>query len=175
MKTKFAVAALAWLAISGAASANNITFDAGLLPTAPAAPYGHVFIHDASAFTDTIDFVVSTGSLGASANALNVKLQTLDVFNIDGLSYSVWGGTSAASTIWYGTFPGDNLSYDIGLSLPGAYHLVVTGMADGSSGGAYGVALVSGVPEPETYAMILAGFGILGVVARRRKSGKTTV
>ena len=28
---------------------------------------------------------------------------------------------------------------------------------------------VSGVPEPETYAMLLAGLGILGFVARRRK------
>lgn len=175
MKTKFAMAALAWLAIGGAASANDIALDAGVLPTGPAAPYGHVFIHDAAAFTDTIDFVLSTGSLGASINPLNVKLQTLDVFNIDGLSYSVWGGTSAASTVWYGTFPGNNVSYDIGVSLPGAYHLVVTGMADGSSGGAYGVALVSGVPEPETYAMMLAGFGLLGVVARRKKSGKTAI
>jgi hypothetical protein len=173
MKTTFAMAVLAGLAFSGAAWANNITFDAGVLPTSPAAPYGHVFLHDASAFTDTIDFVVSTGSLGASLNPLNVKLQMLDVFNIDGLSYSVYGGTSAASTGWYGTFPGNNLSYDIGLAMPGAYHLVVSGLADGSSGGAYGVALVSGVPEPETLAMMLAGFGVLGVVARRKKSGES--
>jgi hypothetical protein len=27
----------------------------------------------------------------------------------------------------------------------------------------------SGVPEPETYAMMLAGLGLLGFVARRRK------
>jgi hypothetical protein len=25
------------------------------------------------------------------------------------------------------------------------------------------------IPEPETYAMLLAGLGLLGVVARRRK------
>ena len=173
MKTKIAMVALAWLAIGGAASANDITFNAGVLPVSPAAPYGHVFIHDAAAFTDTIDFILSTGSLSTSLNALNVKLQMLDVFNIDGLSYSVWGGTAAASTTWYGTFPGNNVSYDIGLSMPGAYHLVVAGTADGSSGGAYGVALVSGVPEPETFAMMLAGFGVLGVVARRKKSEKT--
>lgn len=29
---------------------------------------------------------------------------------------------------------------------------------------------VSAVPEPETYGMFLAGLGLLGVVARRRKA-----
>jgi hypothetical protein len=31
--------------------------------------------------------------------------------------------------------------------------------------------LTTPVPEPETYAMMLAGLGLLGVVARRRKQG----
>jgi hypothetical protein len=29
---------------------------------------------------------------------------------------------------------------------------------------------VAAVPEPETYAMLLAGLGMLGAVARRKKS-----
>jgi hypothetical protein len=29
---------------------------------------------------------------------------------------------------------------------------------------------VQPVPEPETYAMLLAGLGLMGVVARRRRS-----
>jgi filamentous hemagglutinin family protein len=32
-----------------------------------------------------------------------------------------------------------------------------------------GGGIISSVPEPETYAMMLAGLGLLGVVARRRK------
>jgi hypothetical protein len=32
-----------------------------------------------------------------------------------------------------------------------------------------GNGLISGVPEPETYAMILAGLGLMGYVRRRRK------
>ncbi len=175
MKTKLAVAVLAMFAVSGMASANDISINAGVLPVDPATPYSHLFVHEAAAFEDTIDFVLSGGSLGASANSLNVAIRGLDVLNIQGLSYSVWGGTSAASTTWYGTFPGNNISYDIGLSLPGAYHLVVNGVANGSSGGAYGVALVSGVPEPEMLAMLLAGLGIIGVVVRRKKDAKTSV
>lgn len=173
MKTKFAMAGLACLLIGGSAWANDISIDAGVLPISPAAPYGHVFVHDASAFTDTIDFVVSTGSLGTSANPLNVKFEGLDVFNIIGLTYTVWGGTSGASTDWYGNFPGNNTSQDISVVGPGAYHLIVTGIANGSSGGAYGVALVSGVPEPETMALMLAGLGLVGVAVRRKKAANS--
>jgi hypothetical protein len=34
--------------------------------------------------------------------------------------------------------------------------------------GTGGGAIVPGIPEPETYAMLLAGLGLLGLVARRR-------
>lgn len=172
MKTPFVMASLALLCASGMASANDIYVDAGVLPVSPAAPYGHLFVHDLASFTDTIDFVVNTGSLGASANALNVQLRGLDLFDIQGLTYSVYGGMSGDNTVWYGTFPGNNISYDIGLNMPGAYHMIVTGMADGVYGGAYGVALVSGVPEPEMLGMMLAGMGVLGVVLRQKKLAK---
>ena len=43
--------------------------------------------------------------------------------------------------------------------------------------GAYGPAIdnvsVSAVPEPESFAMLLAGLGMLGVIARRRKAAGT--
>jgi hypothetical protein len=32
------------------------------------------------------------------------------------------------------------------------------------------VAAVGSIPEPETYAMLLAGLGLLGFIARRRKT-----
>ena len=32
------------------------------------------------------------------------------------------------------------------------------------------IALVSPIPEPETYAMLLAGLGLLGFIVRRRKT-----
>ncbi|SFL41625.1 FxDxF family PEP-CTERM protein [Rugamonas rubra] len=168
MKTTTLFAALALALGSGAVLANDIQIDAGLLPQDASAPFGHLFTHDVGLFTDTIDFTVPTGSLGSSAHALNLMLGSTSIYDISALSYSVWGGTSASDTVWYGTFPGNNISYDIGLSTPGAYHIRVTGNADGVYGGAYAIALVSGVPEPETYGMLLAGLGLVGFVARRR-------
>ena len=32
------------------------------------------------------------------------------------------------------------------------------------------VAVIGNIPEPETYAMLLAGLGLLGFIARRRKT-----
>ena len=35
----------------------------------------------------------------------------------------------------------------------------------------YNLAAVNPIPEPETYALLLAGLGVLGFVARRRQPG----
>ncbi|NGZ84501.1 PEP-CTERM sorting domain-containing protein [Duganella sp. SAP-35] len=136
-----------------------------------AKPYGHIFLHEEGTFTDMIDFTIPAGSLGSSANPLNLALGGFDVFNIANLAYSVYGGTSEEiGGKWYGTYLGNNTSYDLPLGMGGAYHIVVNGLVTTEQGGAYAVALVSGVPEPETYAMLLGGLGLMGVVARRRKS-----
>jgi hypothetical protein len=52
----------------------------------------------------------------------------------------------------------------------GTYTLTVTGTVVGTQGGSYGGDIVvAAVPEPETYAMLMAGLGLVGCVARRRK------
>ncbi|MBB5369731.1 MULTISPECIES: FxDxF family PEP-CTERM protein [unclassified Janthinobacterium] len=52
----------------------------------------------------------------------------------------------------------------------GAYTLSVSGTVLTSAAASYsGTINLSAVPEPETYALLLAGLGVMGFVARRRK------
>ena len=63
------------------------------------------------------------------------------------------------------------------LSASTLYYVNVTGVTSGSLGGAYSGAIqlaLAPVPEPETYAMLLAGLGLMGAVVRRRSSRKTS-
>lgn len=98
---------------------------------------------------------------------------------------------------YYGYAEGQGIDYTYGLLAdisprsPGAHHLAIIwdddlGSSDFSFGKDYGAAspsyshltlgsflvrdhIAAPVPEPETYAMMLAGLGLLGVMARRRK------
>ena len=54
----------------------------------------------------------------------------------------------------------------------GSYYLKVSGNVVSNTGAAFSAngSLVSAVPEPGTYAMLLAGLGLLGFIARRRQN-----
>ena len=55
----------------------------------------------------------------------------------------------------------------------GDYAIAVTGFTSGSAGGAYtGILAAAPVPEPETYALMLAGLGIVGFIASRRRQNQ---
>ncbi|SFW30085.1 FxDxF family PEP-CTERM protein [Nitrosovibrio sp. Nv17] len=57
----------------------------------------------------------------------------------------------------------------------GPAYLNVVGETEGTLGGLYNGAIsVSPVPEAETYAMLLAGLGLMGAMVRRRNAVKRT-
>jgi hypothetical protein len=168
MKIRIAMSAIALAAACcGTAQANNYVENIGTLPILPAAPYSHVFTHDPGSFFDTINFDIAASDLLSSANPLNLSLNAMNVFHITNLSYTVWDNVHPNETVSYGTFSGNNSTALLHLTAPGFYHVDISGAADGIGGGAYGVALVTAVPEPASYAMLLGGLACIGLMGRR--------
>ena len=126
-------------------------------------------------FNDIFTFILPTnGGSGYSVTnftslpgQFNTILATLSlVSNPDGMLFNGDDAFLATSSA-----PGGNsLVLAWGASNAGNYYLAVGGLSNGEQGGIYtGAISVTAVPEPETYAMMLAGLGALGFLARRRR------
>ena len=58
----------------------------------------------------------------------------------------------------------------VNLNGPTTLTFFATGRSDSLGGSLDNVSVTTAVPEPESYAMMLAGLGLMGAIARRRKS-----
>jgi hypothetical protein len=141
--------------------------------------------NNGATFADHFTFSV-TGTTSSNFDAIISSIsRTADTgLDISGLSlYRVGGGTGTGGTagdtlvssgtslnsgqmdVW--TLSSDNLA-------AGDYYVLVSGnlVSDTSAsfGGAVMLAPTAPVPEPETYGMMLAGLGVVGFLARRRKA-----
>lgn len=91
------------------------------------------------------------------------------------LSSDVGAGDFSNPVAWLGatptatsTFAGPGrMEYTLNGVAGQSYHLYVSGFGDGVK---LDNLTVTAVPEPESYAMMLAGLGALGVLSRRRKT-----
>lgn len=140
-----------------------------------------------TSFTDTFEFTVSEPNIATGATVVDIPL-SFGGFNFDtGLSTmtlmsagtnQIIGDTDDVmlQSVAFDT-PGNNtnlLSLSHDGSLSGLHYLNVTGVTTGTEGGVYSGAIAAAVPEPETYAMLLAGLGLMGAVVRRRGMRKTS-
>jgi hypothetical protein len=107
-------------------------------------------------------------------------------FNLGGGGTSAWFGTGTAvnsngsssatgrnggsvtfSGVAIGLKAGSN-TINFGYTPVGAFN-GVSGQSMNDESWQVSKAIVTAVPEPETYAMLLAGLGVMGAIARRRK------
>ena len=125
-------------------------------------------------FMDHFTFNV-TGTKPTSLDAIvsSISRTASTGLDITGLSLYTSGGSlltsgvmssSGARDIW--TLSADSLA-------AGSYYLQVSGSLVSNTSGSFGGSIMlNPVPEPETYGMMLAGLGVVGLLARRRKVTK---
>ena len=127
-------------------------------------------------FTDVYSFDIGSSSSNTIATAVKVKLQ----FGSGGATiYDISNFAIELKDINNVQYAFDNTLTNGALDLDAVlapstvgsnfYRFLVTGTTAGSAGGIYAGALTAQpVPEAETYAMMLAGLGLVGFMVSRR-------
>jgi hypothetical protein len=122
------------------------------------------------------DFAVSYSAANPGVSGVSGGVNTITVtsanqpagaFNF-GFGFNAGSNelTSGESTSWTATgFDFSNLTS----GALGTFALRVQGAGQGANGNGWYGATLAAVPEPETYAMLLVGLGLVGFSARRRQ------
>lgn len=125
-------------------------------------------------FSDTFHFDLSAPS--GSFSALASQIVMLNFFNIANFSLTLT--QPAGPTLSYSPGPDGNIvTPTLTLAQGNDYVVTLSGFVNGVFGGGYGVLLAAvpfvatPVPEPASWAMLLAGLAFFGGVARRRSAG----
>ena len=152
--------------------AGDLNYDLGANPTSANA---YVVTHDTGSFSDVYTFTLTEPS-DSITSAVSLEQPGFGGgfdYKIDNGNFALYsdadgdgtGGTLVSST----TFGGDSTSLTANSLAAGSYYWVVAGNASGNLGGIYNFTTnTAPVPEPETYALMLAGLGLLGFVGKRR-------
>ncbi len=163
------------LALPGRVSAANLSFDYGLQSVPSTLYWGpsalshvanesfidHIYFQTTSPFTAQLFDNFTNFSNFAS---LSVALRTNDVAHT--VVYAGDPNTPTAPFSWSNATPsGPIAAGNYQLHIAGQMAASISPSPTGESGGI----ILAAIPEPETYAMMLAGLGLMGFVARRRR------
>lgn len=171
-KSAVCVAVLAAASLS--AQANNLNVNVG--PIGAPATFSQVIQKQVGSFVDTWNFSVAAPTFSAgSVSNLAISVPNLSIFNISGLSAQLYTSTNMlVDDLDDNVGSTSQIKVGSGLFSPGGYYFKLSGTADGTFGGQYVFAVTTlPVPEPESYAMLLAGLGVMGAIAMRRNKRKT--
>jgi hypothetical protein len=167
------------LGIAGSATASANTYLLGDLTASILPPT--VITHAPGSFEDLFFFNLSVASIGSATVAdLPITGPSGSLFDIVGGSFSTflyqdYGTVGSVDVADSGFILGTgNYVYSSGPLAVGNYYIKIVGTAVGSAGGTYMTqATALPVPEADTSAMMMAGLGLMGVIARRRKQNAT--
>lgn len=129
---------------------------------------GNVFTVPGDSFIDNWNFTIAPTEQFA---AIAVDLDNLPAFEID--HDSLGAKLIGSSQTWNAVKVGDTVKFNSMVLAPGNYNFQIFGTVIGTIGAAYAgtiSAFAVPVPEPETYAMMLAGLSMMGFMLRRRKN-----
>lgn len=172
-KHSLAVAALAVAGVASADSAPEYQLPIGSSQQiSVSAPIGTAFLP----FQNTFGFTVSTPSSFSGtviSSALNFSFMSIQAINFGGVTLNPGVLNSVVSQDFH------QVSFSAANLAAGDYVLTVSGTAmpaltlfpmPPTAAGSYTIAAsLAPVPEPESYAMFLAGLGVIGAVANRRR------
>jgi hypothetical protein len=157
---------------AGDGSAGN-AYDFGSLSATPEVLYVSLNGNVGSSFEEYANFTIDAAAdVNGSANTYALTFGRTDVLRIDDLKIEVWDNTHPNGDTLFATFSGDNVTTWLGTLGAGQYHIDISGsFGPEAAYGQYSVAMnaVPAVPEPETYALMLAGLGAVAFMARRRR------
>jgi hypothetical protein len=131
-------------------------------------------------FADSFSFSLNAraATYDSAANSFNF-ISFNGIFGITDINTQLYNASKVAignEASFSHTVPGSPwvlIGSSMGLTnlAAGSYTLMVNGTSSGAGG--YQTSInVTPVPEPGTYAMMLAGLGLMGFIARRRKQSK---
>lgn len=156
MRQLFHSTALVAILIAGHSGAQAATQGYSFQGTLNAVQFSGSFSFDDSLLT----------VFNASEPLLTVAPVSSFLMSYAGASYSLADAWAAADVSYYdGAFLGVSYSNDVMSFVPGSFGV---GEAFATDGFHAADVIYAPVPEPETYAMFLAGLGLVGVAAHRR-------
>ena len=181
---------IALLAGASAGAYANTTTDLGMVSSSVPTTFTGTVLGGNQSFSDIFTFTLEQPNASSGYSVVNFPLDLGSAGTLSTVFSSValisYGadntqGTGDDQLLKSVVLPSagntqDHISLAWDQPINGGAYLSVNGVTSGSLGGIYSgsISSVSPIPEPESFAMLLAGLGLMGAVVRRRSSRNTS-